>query len=333
MAILTHLNRYRGAVGCALFMTLAACTEDFDPKIETEPVAVINLMLTADSTVSASVTRSWPFGQDRPSDVSLADSHVSMRVNDAGPTELAYDTAAQAFVSGYRVHPGDRVRVEAITRRYGRVSGYTEVPHELMIDSIEMKCSIAPDPYSIVYMPDGTMKFQDAITARYRLTFTDPGDEENYYLLAGRRVATDGDGIFGETNSIIDAVLDYSDSYLLMFSDRSINGRTFTLDFYSRYGLLGNWEWPQDPATGRPVYEDSFRFYSISREYYSYIMSISRKYNGLNGDLEDIGFAEPTAIYTNVEGGAGIVCSQTGRSFVFDLSDEVRKYHEQQTDD
>ncbi len=306
----------------------ASCTEEFDPAVESSPVAVLNVMAMPDSALTVSLTHSWRFGGKSPdrASVTLRSADVTVTVNNSETYPLFFDEDLLRYRTEFAPAPGDLLEIVAVDPTYGRVSGSTVVPLPPTVDSINVRTSIEMDENSIIFN-DGQGTHDYKYVSRYTLTFTDPGDTRNYYMLAGNELDTTGDPIFDENLSALDMVFDYDWADLLMFSDTTINGTSYTLNFSTKLSLWTAWiywhnaiYWEYDEL---PRFTNTIRFYGISPEYYAYLVSIYQKYGNFNADLEDVGLAEPTAIYSNVTGGTGIVCSQTPVEYIFDFTDEI----------
>lgn len=287
---------------------ISACTSICHPEMEGDEVLAVNVLAEADSLVSASVSHSWYFAS-RPKDPSVSDADVTVSVNGEMRGKMTYDSASRRYLSDVRVKEGDKVEVSAMSAGYGSAKGSSVVPVKVKIDSWSMEYFLEKDNNTIIVNPDGSFHHPTAIRYDYYITFTDPADEENYYLLQvdGESV----DPIFGENDSPLDAVFATNDEFMV-FSDRSIAGKEYTLTCrLSSYGAL--WD--------TKMFFHRIGFYSISRDYYLYLLSIHKKYDGLNGTLEELGLAEPRSVYTNVSSGAGIVGAQSVDVIFNDVSE------------
>lgn len=311
-----------------LLFSAVSCTETFDPGVDNHPVAVLNSIAMPDSSLTVSLTRSWPFGGETPDrkTVTLPSATVTVTVNGTRTHTLTYDRETLLYRTDFAPSPGDRLEISAVDPVYGRVSGSTVVPLPPVVDDLKVSTSVEKDPDHIIVGSDGELVLDYVFLSRYSLTFTDPADQDNYYMIAGERINVKGEPIFDEHVSVLDIIFDYDWADLLMFNDKTVNGSTYTLRFKTSYSILEAWiQWSNAVHWEHelPVFTDSVRFYSISREYYAYLVSIYQKYGGFNAELENAGMAEPTAVYSNIEGGTGIVCSQTPVVYVFDITDEI----------
>ena len=65
-----------------------------------------------------------------------------------------------------------------------------------------------------------------------------------------------------------------------------------------------------------------FRLYSISKDYYDYLVSIicaDTSSEGIPAGMIDIGIAEPSAIHNNIDGGVGIFGAYSMSSIKTDI--------------
>lgn len=298
-----------------LLPQLSACTSEYSLDLEGEKeVLAVNVLAEADSTVSASVSHSWIFGT-KPSVSTVTDAKVSVSVNGQNRGCMIYDPKVKKYVCDVVVYEGDTVKIAAVSEKYGSAEGSSVVPRKVRIDSWSMDYFLETDDMSTIVGPDGSVSHPTAIRYDYSLTFTDPADEENYYLL-NVTGATSSDPILGENDTPLDAVFSVNDEFLV-FSDRSIAGKTYTLTFRLSSWYDGWWN-------SSDLFSHTIRFCSISKDYYLYLLSLHKKYDGLNGSLEELGLAEPRYVYTNVSSGAGIVGAQCVDVVVNDVSEIVK---------
>lgn len=288
---------------------LGSCTTDIDPDVDFEEVLVINMLAEAGKPITASVTHSWLFNA-KPKDVAVSDAIVVLTINGGPSVRMTYDPDSRNFVSDVIPQEGDQVEVFAATTKYGNASGRSIVPHSVSIENISYTYFVEKDDLSTTIIPDGNggyiMYHPDVYRFDFTLTFTDPADEENYYLLDG--ASESFDPVLNENSTPLDAVFSRNNEFIV-FSDRTISGETYNLKF-----RMSVWE-------KTPSMIHTIRLFSISKEYYQYLISLHKKYDGVQGTLEEIGVAEPLRIYSNVSSGAGIVGAQSLDMREFDFSD------------
>lgn len=321
-----NYNRYirRSIIALTMISTLgfAGCTSDFDPDVDAEPVAVLNVMAEPDSIVTASVTHSWLFGTNHDN-VTVDNASVRLTVNGEAHGLMTFDPLTGLYTSSYRAAIGDDIKISVRTIDYGEAEGYTVIPRKVKIDHWECVPTYVVDYDGIIAGTNGSdWKYAQQLQIHYSITFTDPADEENYYLLAGKRYYEFGGGecddpILGENETPLEAVF-AKDRDFMVFSDRSISGKSYTLSYTTTYSLD---YFPLYEIDGEGHLYDRVRLYSISRDYYLYLLSLYKKYGYLNSNLESLGLAEPKGVFTNVSPGVGIVASQTPDMIVNDVYD------------
>ncbi len=294
----------------ALALWIGGCSSPFDPDIDDTPVAVLNVLAEPDSVLTASVTHSWAAVGYKP-DVTVTDAEVTFTVNGGERHTMTFNKAISAYVSDYRVREGDLISVSAHTPAYGDAAGATVVPRAVPIDNLTYAVNTYVDYNTMVVSPGGTITHPKRVDITYRITFTDPAGTTNYYMLGNE--AECEDQILSENETPLDFIFSKYHDYAV-FSDRSIEGRSYTLTCttsYLPYGL----------RPGRLV--DTIRFYTLSDDLYFYLFSLYRKYNGFNGSLEDMGLADPKSIFTNVSPGIGIVAARSAVVMANDVTDIV----------
>lgn len=295
-----------------LLTLLSGCTTNFDPKFNSTPVIVINAVAVDGEPVKASVTRSWAAGIEKP-DVQLPGATVTVAVNDGAPVLMTYDENDQLFVSEIIPAQGDRVRITASEQKYGAAEGASMVPQAVKISDWTRSYSIITDYDAMIGTSDGSIIYMKKIKFDYTVTFTDPADQVNYYMLSSNMECDDP--IMDENYSALDEIFETWKSFYV-FSDRQINGKSYTLSCRR--------EIPMAYIPFDEDFKNRIRLYSISKEYYDYLLSLFKKYQGFNGSLEEIGLAEPYQIYTNVSSGAGIVGAESSDFFIDSVIDIVK---------
>ncbi len=305
----------------AISLLTGACTSDIDIPDEGAPVIVVNLLAQSDSILSASITHSWPHSlHDRP-DVTVSDAVATLLVNGSVSHTLTYNESTRTYVSGYRPAQGDRIEISVTSPTYGSAYAMTEIPRKVPIDNYSFIPVEVTDYNGIV--SDGTsLTYLRTLEIRYSITFTDPADQENYYLISGRVYHENGGGtcsdpILNENDSPLDLIFSSNKSFVV-FSDRSINGKTYTLNYTCTYTPFIP---VVDFEAGRLT--DRIAVCSISRDYYLYLLSIYKKYGELNSNLENFGLTEPKQIFTNITNGAGIAAAMSSDTICNDVHDIV----------
>lgn len=295
-----------------MMILLTGCEQDLDldkyKNRDIEQMLVVNSILNPDSVMGVSVTHPYFF----------SDTHVSFNPvecleiqidGDNGRCEwLRYDKKTGLYVSKYKPVAGEilNLRIENSSGR--TVYSRDTIPHNVVIDHVELT---GEGPIHIYW--DNDYRFT------YKITFCDPKGDDNYYFLAIEDDAAIGvfsqmgemdytsDYVFQELANIInqdiqgwrpDGVFGYP------FSDKGIDGEKYTITVT---------EVLQQPLVS--LIENlprKIKLYSISKSYFNYMVSLlSSDYDksALKGNFLSLGLLEPVKIYSNIEGGAGLMGS------------------------
>ena len=302
---------------------VSSCGESFDPDFDIEPIAVLNSMVMPGNEVTATISHSYvsSSGSMSPSAVAdriIKDAIVELYVNDVYVGNMEYDATESRYISQTMINSGDLVKIKAATSRYGNAIGSTCLPREMNNASWSFTVTTETDYDTSMISPDGSITHPKSRIFNYAITFTDPADDENYYFLMSESFDFEcDDPIMGENDSPLDAVYSNNSRYLI-FSDRSISGKQYTINCKFKKNTSSWWDVES---------VNNLCLYSISKDYYLYLLSIYKKYEGLNGALESIGLAEPKFVYSNVNPGVGIVASQTP---VVDIRHDISEYLEEE---
>ena len=164
-------------------------------------------------------------------------------------------------------------------------------------------------------------------------TLHDEPGEDNYYLIYFRqgniwggendtvyswysfRPDYGSEPVFAVQNSTLDQIFGYDGvgGYNgLAFSDELFDGKSYQFKIPWKISLSYTQSVDYTPYIYRCY------LYSVSRSYYNYMKTMNDLYeSGFVGDLAEIGFAEPVRIYSNVEGGTGILGGSCMESWEF----------------
>lgn len=287
---------------------ITACEKVLEMDIEaTAPMIVVNSSINPDSTIKVSVSRS----------MHILDNHPIIRLSNANVEVYEGDN-----LLGTLQHWKEGVFTGNFYPQVGKL--YTiKVSNDDLPDA-EASCRV---PYAPITLGIDTLTTYDEYnypTMRYTFRFKDKENERNYYhLFAMRRynyleynpdyfridtLYQTQDTVIVDTtwgveipverfepmwiNSediIISQNMGYENG--LIFSDELIDGQTYSLRLNSDAYFPG-----EDTIT---VY---FYFKEITEELYKYYFSYEEHLYA-----KDDPFSEPVMVYTNVEGGIGIV--------------------------
>lgn len=327
---------------CSILCTLVffSCTTEFDPEINEQPMTVLNVLAQNDSIITAQVSRSWIFNKSDefvktgvydspdyfvlPQDVAIRDAKVECSVNNGEWVQMTYNPETYNYISDMKAKEGDRIRVRAFSS-YGKAEGYTEIPRLIHIEKVEHNIRAFVDSQSMMFNPDGTITHPVAFDVHYYVTFTDPDWEDRYYMVAGDGYVDDP--IIGENESPMDAVLNKY-HYCSFFSNATIKAQKYTLSLFTNHyyfpglGFSGAIGLGKDPNT----IMETIKLYSISKDYYLYVLSIFKKYTGLQGILENFGVADPRSVYSNITPpGIGIVAGSSLSDYSINIAPDLKK--------
>lgn len=306
-------------VSISLFLT--ACEQDLDldkyrnPGIE--KMLVVNSILSPDDTMGVSVTHPYFFSEPHTSFMPVENVDVKMKGSDDKWETLNFDDRSKLYKSNRKPMAGERVEI-MIEYDLKKVTSCDTVPEKVFIDSVT---ATGEGPMHIY--GDKDFRFT------YKITFTDPEGEENYYFLSieddalpyewGQMGQVDytAEYVFQVIANMInqgvsgwqpDGVLGYP------FCDRGIDGQKYTITV--KEVLLNPWTWQIDKLPRR------INLYSVSRAYFEYMMSIlSMDYDqsAFTGNLLSLGLIEPTKISSNIKGGTGLMGSYNLHTVKVDL--------------
>lgn len=322
------MTRKRFKYGCLCFVAAmllqTACTRDVILELPyASPSLVLNASATVGEDVTAYLSKSW-FLLDSIMDSEITGGKIRVYVNDVyrgtmQQSDILRDsvlTKGRYVLSGFRLNAGDRLRLEAEADGFDAVHAETQMPDTVQRFSVDTVRFISSD---------GTYKRQEQM--RLYMNFMDEADKENYYRLSVEQVIEkwrNSDNTLVSTESSFksnayDFYLIYDDpvfQYVATnptlqqqdatncwgtFSDDMFDGSQYTLKSVF-YPILTSYRGAEFTYK---VYYD-VRLMSISEEYYNYL-TVIRNISVSFGEAYINGLLEPSATYTNVEGGFGVV--------------------------
>ena len=319
--------KYTKLIYMPLIALMGSCVDEFNPDFDNTPIAVLNALIQADSTVSVSVSRSFTTldGSNGGESVErniIKNAVVTLFINGQDLGKMTYDPSSLKYNSTVKAKSKDIVTIKVTTKDYGSAEGTTSVPDKIKNAGWSYTASVEIDYDTTIIYPGGESYHPEVAIINYSVTFQDTADEENYYMLYSNDLDFEcKDPIIGENDTPLDAIYTkYTELYF--FSDKSISGKEYTINFSCRYSKGLHYF----PGNGTDKIINKVGLYSISRDYYLYLLSIHKKYEGLNGMLEDFGISEPKVVYTNVSPGIGIVAAETPVCYIEnDVTDIVNK--------
>jgi hypothetical protein len=275
-------------------------------EAEGENLLTLNSIINPDSTVSVSATRTFFYTDMHSERAFVPDLDIELHVNSVFAEMMRFNPGTGLYESATRPATGDEIRLQTAYKD-ATVKAVDVIPKKVTIESI------TAEQRGPMHIYTG-----DDYLLTYRITFTDNPDEENFYFLQYDVANWITDASFGvrdftyefvfqqlarQVNATLPGWEPYS-SNGLPFSDRGIEGRTHTLAV--REIQQG------DRFLGFQEMNRVFKLYAISKPYYDYLVSIfssSADDGGIRGGVIDLGVTEPIKVYSNIEGGVGILGS------------------------
>lgn len=290
---------------------LTSCYRKIDlDEYRTTPKIVINSVVSPDTVVMASITRTW-FYPDKKPYVNLPHAHVELYINNQYIETMQWKTLNNPrnpdqpdtlFLSNTIPAEGDRIKIVASTPEYGTVTAEDIIPKKVPIKNASHTIKKGNGVYQ------GTIS--DYFEIYYEVTFDEFPEKNNYYLAKITQIKTGYYGYYETEIDYIDPVFKEQDAILdesmafnglekrggALFTDQSINGQTYTLQIKETTAELDETE------------QRIISIYSLSESYFLYLLSLQKIAGStLEGGLGNIGLAEPLRVYSNVEEGTGIL--------------------------
>ena len=340
------MKNIKSAVLLSTFVFLLfSCMEDINlDHLRPEAKLVLNCTAIAGYPVSAYLSRTWFFTDDKPN-LHIENAEVRLFVNDRlletlSVSEDTTNKLGSHFLSGYIPRSGDRLKVVATAPGFSGIEAATELPEKPEASDVSVS-------HQIDTVRSGLTQFISCKCA-FKLTLHDKPSEEDYYLIylqtaASYELTEEGDTIYRWESrpldygnepllvnqvSALDRVFGYNSggySSGIAFTDELINGKSYTFNMNSIFDV--SFMGPGDPSS--PGYNEKHThkyrlyLYAISRSYYSYLKTMqSARESSFSGDLADIGLAEPVRIYSNVAGGTGVLGGVTPQMWEFYVDEE-----------
>jgi hypothetical protein len=309
-----------------LLFSVFSCEKNIEFKgREQAPLLVINSILSPDTFMLASVSRSM-FFLSNDENTAIEDADINVFVNDepAGKYAFSHNDSIYSYGDMWLVlkeqshyllpckpKAGDRIRYEASVPGLKSVTCETVIPQPVEIISLDTEMVKDPDNYPYGYGMDFRMKFKDRPNERnyYRIAvymrslvhdWLNPS--ETYIDISPVHITSDD--MVLDTGAPTDGILtkETPNRYNL-FSDELIEGKEYTIKFHSS---LNTNSYGDDKREAVIV-----RLLSITEDYYLYLRTLTA-----SGQTGDTPFSEPVQIYNNIKGGIGILgaCSASERT-------------------
>lgn len=327
------MKKYSSSLLALMLLLLIGCEREINLEhLRPDPKLVMNCLAIEGDTLSVELTRTWFYADNDVKDICVTGADVKLYVNDVFREQLAevpvrYDNMEYDVVTyksfSYFPATGDRIRLIASKSGFKDAEAVTEVPRPCSVSDIQLVQEIKRDTSRWEHRSYIFVSQANAM----QFTLHDEPGVENYYLIYFRLENSSGgygsgywDGnaygssftpdygkepLFAVQHSVLDVMLGYDGvgGYNgLAFTDELIDGKSY------QFNIPWNKSYSYDE--GEEYHPDKYHcyLYSVSRSYYNYMKTMQELYNsGFTGDLAESGFAEPIRIYSNVEGGTGIL--------------------------
>ena len=295
----------------------------------TEPVLVVNCVACTDSALQVNVSASRFFLSSEVDFPAISNATVALYVNGAFSENLTSIGQGQ-YQSTYIPSEGDVVRLNVSANGYNPVWAETTFPTAVagfQIDSTITKTDTVPLQNDYLNGHGGIppIVLDSNVTTfsyihKYKIRFTNPAGEHNYFRLVVRQMDTkDGvyygnsylndfsDIVFGTKKENLSGIVTTSNrDHYNVFSDDLIDGVSHTIDFsYTQtYTLYADTTLFKDSVSNMD-WSLTIDLQAISKSYYLYLRSL-KALGSSDGFM-----SEPVQIYTNINGGLGIFGTRT----------------------
>lgn len=308
------------ALMAAMATLLASCekTIDFTGEVIENKTPVMISLPETDSTWTVRLTNSRFFLSSYPI-TTIDNATFSIEVNGQHLGNRATNLGNGMYNMGYIPRSGDTITLNVMIPDRGELKAGCRIPSRPTIGEISYDWDTTSYDYS--YGDDATTHSYGNVTVKFILT--DPANEKNYYMLrvAQRMKNYDYNGedeswsnwfysyitvednvLFDPnlTNEIIEIGDADNEGNRILFTDERINGKDHQISFDLYYNSID-------------TYQYRLELYSLSRD--SYYFFKTRKAAESQDDFTGI-FAEPVQIYTNVDGGIGILGGIASKKYI-----------------
>jgi Domain of unknown function (DUF4249) len=268
-------------------LAFVGCERDANIDLpETAPkLVMVSFITPQDSFITVSITRSKPIFQSYNVNTSdaVTDATVMLYGNNTS-IQIPFDQVRQLYrlsTTQFQVLGGNEYKLTATTPQGETVTATTTVPASAVDNSYSVNWSdsvISAGP-NYIY-----------IEGHFTYSFTDNASETNKYRFYVATLLRDS--LTGDTSA--------SKMTASLLTDNNANGQVLSRT------VEGYWS-AYDLSFTDTVYGYDCWMFTVNDDYYNYHQSLYN-YNG-GGDP----FAEPTIIYTNVEGGLGVFAAANGK--------------------
>lgn len=300
----------------AMMLLLAGCAMDGCEQTvnldsyKGDPTLVLNGLANTDTTIMASISATWFFTDTKKPD-SFPDLSVEMFLNDQPAGLMSYRDGL--YHSGVRPKAGNKVTLRTVVEGQELAASGT-LPHGVDIDCVEVNKEKVSGQGGVLITPEGNVSFDYDLAYTYTVSFTDKTPGRHYYFVN----IDSPDFRMGS--------VDYSYDPHFMFTAQEINQSLSSLKTVTPYGF------PFTNAIDSTVHhtivmvergapfiyttseerERVVTIFSITEAYYRYLVTLLANSDiTWHGDMTEKGLVQPVKIYSNIQGGTGILACIT----------------------
>ncbi len=293
------------------FVAVISCQKEVYLEINSDNVIVVNSILSPESVVKVQITKSQDLGESTETvNLNYADASIYKDTTFIEELEFIGDGV---YKSSFTPVSNASYTIKVNSEDLTPVSSTTTIPAKAHIDTVYAEHLSATASNKCIYI---TLTDNGSINNYYRLKLKGYETYHNYYdnvtglyLDSVTKFSTllfyIEDALISSTNTsssseIINSMIGSYNSGLnttrwLAFSDKNINGKTYTLEIHLCSGEGNN------PTEDMPLY---IMLESLDKDYYYYLYSKTNTSSYLVDQL-----SSTNSIYTNIENGAGIFSS------------------------
>ena len=311
-------------LSCCLLLLLAACNDklDLDDVRSDERLVLYCMPCAGLDTTLIQLSRSVPVHKRRAEPEPLQGVRIVFSVNGEEQPVLRSEKGTPTVPAGcYYVvgqwHEGDAIDLTAEAEDLPPIQAHTVIPSAFPLKEVDLAVKPGVDDRMVQFRitfadPDGTDDCYGVHVlhkSEYKRELFDEhgtliaSEVEESYITPFYLEADDEPLMESSTglNSVFELYDDYYQN-LYIWDDRLVQGKTYTLRMNGYYSADGVWEEEGERRSQLHTYK--LRLYTLSPEMYRYLKSLN---DNANNELGHVGLAPLRNLYTNVEGGFGVL--------------------------